>query len=70
MPTVVLGLDVKTFCLVHLTQTCVVCQNSDVPPRRGSPVGVVVPLLRAFVAATVSVGILTGVDGRTDAKLI
>ena len=37
------------------------------PPWSRVPVGVVVPLLRAFVASSVSVGVLTGVDGRTDA---
>ena len=46
----------------------VISHDSDVLPRSRMPVRIVVSLFRAFVTASVSVWILTRVNGRTVAE--
>ena len=46
----------------------VISQDSDVLPRSRMPVRIVVSLFRAFVTASVSVWILSSVNGRTVAE--
>jgi hypothetical protein len=55
--------DVLGFCLVEGTPGHIVGQNGNISPGGGSPIGIVISLLGAFESVSVSIVVLSGVDG-------
>jgi hypothetical protein len=59
----VLGLDVLGFAGVKVAPVCVVGQDYNVFPRRWVPIRIVISFFWAFISVSVSVIVLSGVDG-------
>jgi len=66
----ILTLHILTLRLVKRAQIKTVGHDDNIAPRAGVPVGVVVALFWALVAATIVVGVLTGEDGGAVAKIL
>merc|ERR1719223_904783 len=48
------GLDIFGLLLVIFTARCVGRHDGDIHPRTGPPIGVIIPLFRAFITTTSS----------------
>jgi hypothetical protein len=60
---IVLGLDVLGFAGVKVAPVWVVGQDYNVFPRRWVPIRIVISFFWAFISVSVSVIVLSGIDG-------
>jgi len=64
-----LGLDVLRFLSVEFAEILIVSEDGNVSPWRWMPVGIVISLLGTFVTVSVSVVVLSGIDGRSSSSV-
>ena len=63
-------LDIETLFFIVITHRCITCQDGNVFPLCRVPIGVIVPLFRAFISSTSACGILSCVNAACPSQLL